>query len=113
MADQLSAELDSRFSAGPLNAGPIVRVRDLIVCAADSTDVPIEEVYAHPPIGWERHPGMDEGRGPPARSLLRPGAPVRSALLLCQGGPPRGAGGASFRLGHRRHFEGDLLDKGV
>jgi hypothetical protein len=65
MADQLSAELDARFSAGPLNAGAIVRVRDLIVCTADSsTDVPIEEVYFHPPIGWERHPGMDEERAP-------------------------------------------------
>lgn len=65
MADQLSAELDSRFSAGPLNAGPIVRVRDLIICAADSSaDVPVEEVYVHPPIGWERHPGMDEKRAP-------------------------------------------------
>ncbi len=65
MVDQLSAELDARFSAGPLNAGAIVRVRDLIICAADSsTDVPIEEVYAHPPIGWERRPGMDEERAP-------------------------------------------------
>jgi hypothetical protein len=65
MADQLSAELDARFSAGPLNAGAIVRVRDLIVCAGDpSNHIPIEEVYAHPPIGWERHPGMDEVRAP-------------------------------------------------
>jgi hypothetical protein len=30
VADQLSAELDARFSARPLNAGAIVRVRDLI-----------------------------------------------------------------------------------
>jgi hypothetical protein len=65
MADQLSAELDARFSAGPLNAGAIVRVRDLIVCAGDpSNHIPIEEVYAHPPIGWERHLGMDEVRAP-------------------------------------------------
>jgi hypothetical protein len=65
VADQLSAELDARFSAGPLNAGPIVRVRDLIVCAGDSSrDVPIEEVYAHPPIGWDRHSGLDENRAP-------------------------------------------------
>ena len=63
MADQLSAELDARFSAGPLNAGAIVRVRDLIVCAGDpSLDVPIEEVYAHPPIGWDGHPGVDDER---------------------------------------------------
>ncbi|MFN8160590.1 MAG: hypothetical protein U0R52_06035 [Solirubrobacterales bacterium] len=40
-------------------------MRDLIICAADSsTDVPIEEVYVHPPIGWERHPGLDEQRAP-------------------------------------------------
>lgn len=65
MADQLSAELEARFSAGPLNAGAIVRVRDLIVCAGDpSRDVPVEEVYAHPPIGWDRHPGLDEERAP-------------------------------------------------
>lgn len=63
VADQLSAELDARFSAGPLNAGAIVRARDLIVCAGDpSLDVPIEEVYAHPPIGWDRHPGVDDER---------------------------------------------------
>jgi len=63
VADQLSAELEDRFSAGPLNAGAIVRARDLIVCAGDpSLDVPIEEVYAHPPIGWDRHPGVDDGR---------------------------------------------------
>ncbi|HEY2333653.1 MAG TPA: hypothetical protein VGH58_01425 [Solirubrobacterales bacterium] len=61
MADQLSAELEDRFSAGPPTQTPIVRVRDLIVCAGDpSLDVPIEEVYAHPPIGWERHPGDAE-----------------------------------------------------
>lgn len=63
MADQLSAELDARFSAGPLNAGAIVRVRDLIICAGDpSNHIPIEEVYAHPPIGWDRHPGVDDER---------------------------------------------------
>lgn len=56
-------ELDARFGAGPLNAGAIVRVRDLIVCAGDpSLDVPIEEVYAHPPIGWGHHPGVDDER---------------------------------------------------
>lgn len=61
MTDQLSAEIEARFSAGPLNAGAIVRVRDLIVCVGDPTiDVPIEEVYAHPPIGWGRHPGDAE-----------------------------------------------------
>lgn len=65
MANQLSAELDARFSAGPLNAGAVVKVRDLIVCVNDpSIDVSIEEVYAHPPIGWDRHPGMDEERAP-------------------------------------------------
>jgi hypothetical protein len=53
MADRLSAELDARFNAGPLTQVPIVRVRDLLVCAGDpSIDVPVEEVYAHPPIGW-------------------------------------------------------------
>jgi hypothetical protein len=58
VADQLSAELDARFSAGPPTQAPIVRVRDLIVCVGDpSIDVPIEEVYAHPPIGWNRRPG--------------------------------------------------------
>lgn len=63
MADQLSAELEDRFSAGPPDAGAIVRVRDLIVCAGDpSLKVPIEEVYAHPPIGWDRHPGVDDER---------------------------------------------------
>lgn len=63
MADQLSAEIEDRFSAGPLNSGAIVRVRDLVVCAGDpSLDVPIEEVYAHPPIGWDRHPGVDDER---------------------------------------------------
>jgi hypothetical protein len=61
MTDQLSAEIEARFSAGPLNAGAIIRVRDLIVCVGDTTiDVPIEEVYAHPPIGWGRHPGDAE-----------------------------------------------------
>ena len=65
MADQLSAELDAPFSAGPLNAGAIVRVRDLIVCVGDpSIDVPMEEVYAHPPIGWQRRPGMTQERAP-------------------------------------------------
>jgi hypothetical protein len=65
VADQLSAELEDRFSAGPVNAGAIVRVRDLIVCVGDpSIDVPIEEVYAHPPIGWDRRPGLDEERAP-------------------------------------------------
>jgi hypothetical protein len=63
VADQLSAELEDRFSAGPVTQAPIVRVRDLIVCAGDpSLDVPIEEVYAHPPIGWDRHPGVDDER---------------------------------------------------
>ena len=63
VADQLSAELDARFSVGPLNAGAIVRVRDLIICAGDpSNHIPIEEVYAHPPIGWDRHPGVDDER---------------------------------------------------
>ncbi len=58
MADQLSAELDARFSAGPPTQTPIVRVRDLIVCVGDpSIKVPIEEVYAHPPIGWAHRPG--------------------------------------------------------
>lgn len=65
MADQLSAELDARFSAGPVTQAPIVRVRDLIVCAGDpSIKVPIEEVYAHPPIGWDRRPGMTKERAP-------------------------------------------------
>jgi len=65
VADQLSAELDARFSAGPVTEAPIVRVRDLIVCIGDpSIRVPIEEVYAHPPIGWHRRPGMDEERAP-------------------------------------------------
>jgi hypothetical protein len=63
MADQLSAELDARFSTGPPTQAPIVRVRDLIICVGDpSIDVPIEEVYAHPPIGWDRHPGVDDQR---------------------------------------------------
>jgi len=65
VADQLSAELDARFSAGPVTEAPIVRVRDLLVCIGDpSIRVPIEEVYAHPPIGWHRRPGMDEERAP-------------------------------------------------
>lgn len=63
MADQLNAELDARFSSGPPTQAPIVRVRDLIICVGDpSIDVPIEEVYAHPPIGWDRHPGVDDER---------------------------------------------------
>jgi hypothetical protein len=63
VVDQLSAELDARFSAGPLTQAPIVRVRDLVVCAGDpSIDVEIGEVYAHPPIGWDRHPGVDDER---------------------------------------------------
>jgi hypothetical protein len=63
MADQFSAELDARFSAGPPTQAPIVRVRDLVICVGDpSIDVPIEEVYAHPPIGWDRSPGLDEER---------------------------------------------------
>lgn len=65
MADQLSAQLEDRFGAGPITQAPIVRVRDLVICAADSSiDIPIEEVYAHPPIGWDRHLGMDEERAP-------------------------------------------------
>src|ERR1044072_1220255 len=64
MADQLSAELDSRFSAGPLNAGPIVRVRPLTVCAAAPSPAQLKAVSPPPPIGWERHPGMDEERAP-------------------------------------------------
>jgi hypothetical protein len=63
VADQLSAKLEARFSAGPPTQAPIVRVRDLIICVGDpSLDVPIEEVYAHPPIGWDRHPGVDDER---------------------------------------------------
>jgi hypothetical protein len=63
VADQLSAEIEDRFSAGPLTQAPIVRVRDLIVCAGDpSNKVPIEEVYAHPPIGWDRRRGEDDER---------------------------------------------------
>lgn len=63
MADQLSAKLDALFSSGPPTQAPIARVRDLIVCAGDpSIDVPIDEVYAHPPIGWDRHPGVDDER---------------------------------------------------
>jgi hypothetical protein len=63
MADQLSAELEDRFSAGPPTQAPIVRVRDLVICAGDpSNHIPIEEVYAHPPIGWDRHPGVDDER---------------------------------------------------
>jgi hypothetical protein len=64
VADQLSAEFDARFSAGPLNAGAIVRVRDLIVCAGDpSLDVPVEEVYAHPPIGWGSSSAVGQALG--------------------------------------------------
>ncbi len=63
MADQLSAEIEDRFGAGPPTQAPIVRVRDLIVCAGDpSNKVPIEEVYAHPPIGWDRRRGEDDER---------------------------------------------------
>lgn len=63
VADQLSAEIEDRFSAGPPTQAPIVRVRDLIVCVGDpSNKVPIEEVYAHPPIGWDRRRGEDDER---------------------------------------------------
>lgn len=64
VADQFSAEFDTPFSAGPPTQAPAVKVRDLIVCATDSSiDVPIEEVYEHPPIGEERYPGLDDDRG--------------------------------------------------
>lgn len=88
MADQLSAELDARFSAGPPSAGTIVKVRDLIVCAGDpSLDVPIEEVYAHPPIGWDRHPGMDEERALVSLSTRSTSA-VASSSKNSTGTPP-------------------------
>jgi len=64
VADQFSAEFDAPFSAGPPTQAPIVKVRDLIVCVNDpSVDVPIEEIYAHPPIGEERFAGLDDDRG--------------------------------------------------
>jgi hypothetical protein len=64
MADQFSAEFEASFVAGPPTGAPAVRVRDLIVCATDGSDeVPIEELYEHPPIGEEHHPGLDDDRG--------------------------------------------------
>jgi hypothetical protein len=65
MVDQLSAEIAARFSAGPPTQAQIVRVRDLVICVGEpSSGVSIEEVYAHPPIGWDRRPGMTAERAP-------------------------------------------------
>jgi hypothetical protein len=64
MADQFSAEFEAPFVAGPPTGSPAVRVRDLIVCATDASDeVPIDELYEHPPIGEEHYPGLDDDRG--------------------------------------------------
>jgi hypothetical protein len=50
--DQLSAKLSQRFALGPPDHGPVVSVRDVVVCPGTDNDATAEEFRAHPPVAF-------------------------------------------------------------
>jgi hypothetical protein len=47
---QFSARFDPIDAISRPTQAPVTRVRDVVICASTETDVPMEEVYAHPPV---------------------------------------------------------------
>ena len=50
--DQLSAKLGRAHALGPPGHGPVVSVRDVVVCPGTDNDASVEEFRDHPPVAF-------------------------------------------------------------
>jgi hypothetical protein len=91
-ADQLSARLTQPFVLGPAGHGPVVSVRDVVICPGTDTDVSPEEFREHPPVGFPLFGLPEDEIGPVelGREARLDRLPHEEAELVMNACTPRG-----------------------